>query len=241
MKRAVILTSVLMALLTAAYAAYQHRYRILLAADIIAGGDTQRFRANMRVFLQRQWQQAPEKVTVLIGASHIQSLRVPAEFGEVINLGLGGETVADVYQRLADYKGLSRAGRIIWSLGANDALAARTEQQFSRDVAAAFAQLPKDVALDVGEIPPPATQLPQAAVVLARIKQYNMVYRRICASGQCRFIPLPSGLKMADGSLAKVADSGDHLHLSTTANLLWIRTLLEPSVAKQVVPIAEQQ
>jgi lysophospholipase L1-like esterase len=205
-----------------------NRHRVRLAADILSGHDMQQFRPNMRAFLARHWQQAPADVVVLLGASHIQSLYIPS--GNMVNLGIGGETVRDVTNRLQDYPGLERARYIVLCIGSNDVLRQRSKDQFSTDFKNLLSKLPKSVPLRIAALPPVARGVTNYDIVMRKISEFNAILKSHCTPGRCTYLNFPDSLIADDGSLNVVADSGDHIHLSTAGNQRWIETLLAPTL-----------
>ncbi len=203
-----------------------HRHRVALAVDILLGGDMQRFRPHMRGFLASEWQQVRPGVTLLIGASHIQSLHVPSDYGDTINLGIGGETVDDVIERLPDYGNLARAASIILCIGTNDALKKRTDGEFAQDLEQLLRKLPPSVPIRLAALPPVARQLPNYDNIMPRIARFNHILKVNCTRSNCFYVPFPAEMIDSDDSLKEVADRGDHLHLSAIANELWVKSLL---------------
>jgi lysophospholipase L1-like esterase len=201
-----------------------NRYRVSLAADIIFGRDIAEFRPHMRGFLARHWQQAPDKSIVLIGDSHLQSLYIA--HSNVVNLSIGGETVADVTERLQDYPDLSRAGYILLCIGSNDALRLKTKDQFSADITTLLNTLPNSVPLRIAAIPPLARGMKNFDTRMRKIRDFNRTLMINCRSSRCTFVGFPDSLVMADGSLVDTAHGGDHLHLSATASQQWLQSLL---------------
>jgi lysophospholipase L1-like esterase len=207
--------------------AYGMRHRLSLAADVVLGKDVQPFRGNMRVFLSRHWQQADAGVTILLGDSHIQSLHHKTSEPDIINLGIGGETVAGLSQRLNDYPDMQRAKMIILSIGANDAFAKRSTAAFEADFETLLLRLPPSVPLRLTEIPPVAKGFASFNDNMQRIAALNHVIKVKCAVRPCNFVLFPEELKNSDGSLKAMADSGDHVHLSAAANQIWLKVLLK--------------
>jgi lysophospholipase L1-like esterase len=211
--------------LCAAYL-YFERHRVALAADILFGGDIQRFKPNMRQFLMRQWAQTENGVTVLIGDSHIQALHFPGTTGDLINLGIGGERVLDIVSRIDDYQNLSRAQSITICIGANDALAGHSEQQFQHDVKLLLYKLPVSVPLQIAAIPPIGSKRNNSEELNIKIGHFNRILKINCPQDRCLYIPFPQQMIDKRRYLVSAADSGDHLHLSSSANRIWAKLLL---------------
>jgi lysophospholipase L1-like esterase len=209
---------------------YSKRYRVALAADILFDADIQRFNPNMRQFLTRQWEQTENGVTVLIGDSHIQSLHFTEHTNDIINLGIGGERVLDIASRLDDYRNLSRAQSVTICVGANDALADRSEQQFQHDVMLLLRKLPSSMLLKIAAIPPVGSKLNDSEKLIKKIDEFNRILRVNCANDLCLYIPFPQEMIDNRGYLISEADSGDHLHLSAFANRIWTKSLVPQSV-----------
>jgi lysophospholipase L1-like esterase len=213
---------------------YFERHRAAIAADILFGGDIQRFNANMRHFLVRQWEQTENGVAVLIGDSHIQSLHVSVTTGDLINLGIGGERVLDIVSRIGDYQNLAHAYSITICVGANDALAGHSEQQFEHDVKLLLRELPMSVPLQVAAIPPIEIKLKNSEQLVKKIDHFNRILQVNCANDRCLYIPFPPEMIDKHGYLKSEADSGDHLHLSAFANRIWANSLLPKDVRAKI-------
>jgi lysophospholipase L1-like esterase len=210
--------------------AYVYRHRVVQAAYVLAGKDSGQFKATMRFFHARQWQQASAGSTVLIGDSHIQSLYIAS--GHLINLGTGGDTVVDLTARLSDYRNLHKSSQIILCIGANDALRGRSDGQFQRDTAKLFEALPAAVPLRLAAIPPVGLKIDDFETISARILRFNDILKVNCKAPRCIFLRFPDTLETENGSLSLQSDSGDHLHLSAAANKIWMEMMMASNLQR---------
>jgi lysophospholipase L1-like esterase len=208
---------------------YVYRHRVALALEILSGDTNRQFQKNMRGFLARQWQLSPLGSTVFLGDSHIQSLHVGSD--RVINLGIGGETVADIIARLPDYTGLGEAERIIVCIGANDVLRNRSDKAFEQSVIELLGMLPDHVSLRLAAIPPLASKFKNATLLNSRITRFNHILEMHCKAANCTYIRFPPSLVGSGGALKEEFHSGDHLHLSVAANRIWLADL-NPAIAQ---------
>lgn len=77
---------------------------------------------SLHHFYLKQVSQAKAPIQVIIGDSHVQSMNVSNISPSLINLGIGGDTLKGVAERLSDYQKEHTLEQIILLAGANDLL-----------------------------------------------------------------------------------------------------------------------
>ena len=136
---------------------------------------------------------------ILIGDSITEASTLPrALCGQpIVNAGLNGaSTASDLGTWLIDALHGKRAAAIVVSLGTNDALTARSMQEFETSYTALLAQLSKVTDhLAVLAIPAIEVQgwvtIERQAEAMARINAFNAVLPALAGKGGATFIALP--------------------------------------------------
>jgi lysophospholipase L1-like esterase len=238
MSRRILLASILSGLICAASASYVFISRPWLAMQQHtrwfemrgAGG----YQKNRRAMTARMASQALPGRVWFIGHSHIESLDVAQIDSRALGLGIGGETMTFMQQRLGDYDTLGAATAIVIAPGGNDVADATPAQMVSRAEALMLA-LPQNVPV-VWSLILPADEKLQSSMTRAKISAANMAWKNICAMrARCSVSDATSALADSQGQLRADYHIGDGEHLNTAGNAVWA-TILKQDLAQLLQP-----
>lgn len=179
---------------------------------------------QLHAIYQRKDLQHTGRAVLLLGDSHMHAMCEGCLDRRALNFGIGGDTVAGLRRRLADYPSIRDASNIaVVEVGANDLLWERTE-----NLAGQFSQLLDE--LDrVGYIFVygvfPVARISGKSSDNTRIAAFNVTIEQICkAHKNCTFVELRS-LYSADGNLKEDLHIGDGIHLNASGYQAWIKDL----------------
>ncbi|HEY3699043.1 MAG TPA: GDSL-type esterase/lipase family protein [Spongiibacteraceae bacterium] len=179
---------------------------------------------QLHAIYQRKDLQHTDRTVLLLGDSHVHALCEGCLDRRALNFGIGGDTVAGLRRRLADYPSIQDASNIaVVEIGANDLLWERTE-----DLAGQFSQLLDE--LDrVGYIFVygvfPVAKTSGKSADNARIAAFNVALEQVCKTHKnCTFAELRS-LYSEDGNLKEELHIGDGIHLNASGYQAWIKDL----------------
>lgn len=153
---------------------------------------------------------------LFLGSSSIQGLAVGDVAERAVNLGVGGETIALLAERLPHYLSLAAARGAVLAIGYNDLGGSEPEAALER-YAALLAALPSDLPLLLSGVQPgllsPARE---------RGARFNAGLAALCARRpRCSFVDLASALGGGEHYEA------DGIHLSPTGYAAWKRMLAQ--------------
>jgi lysophospholipase L1-like esterase len=163
---------------------------------------------------------------ILVGDSIAEASTLPRALcgHPIVNAGLNGaSTASDLGTWLIDALDGRRAAAIVVSLGTNDALTARTTQQFETSYTALLAQLAKVTArLAVLAIPAIDVQgrvtTEMQAEAMSRINDFNAVLPALAGNSGATFIALPPMSK---------PHTIDGVHLDAAGYAAWDEAILQ--------------
>jgi len=167
----------------------------------------------------------PPGSIIFIGASHVQSLNVGGIANKAVNYGIGGDTIADIMQRLPVYRSLTYAGAIVLSAGFND-LRYHARPEIVADYKRLLAALPDGVPLIMSAIMPIDEKAPEFRHWPGRtnknIVRLNQSMTDLCAARpKCQFADAHPMLVDRNGRLAAEFHVPDGVHLSAAGYRIW--------------------
>ena len=165
---------------------------------------------------------------VLVGDSLVQGMPVGALSSLSVDYGIGGDTTADVLERVPRYGSLGRARAVLIHVGTND-MRRSTDRRMLRRYAAVLDALPAGLpAFCSAVLPVDQTLRPLwPGRSASRIRAYNAKLRSLCTERGARFVSAWDVLADPSGSLRSVHHVGDGLHLNAAGNAVWIERLRE--------------
>lgn len=174
------------------------------------------FAARLHAYYQAVDSSAAPGRVVLVGDSHFQRMDASLIGAPALNFGVGGARIAEIANRMRDYRSLAAARAVfVWG-GVNDLLANRTPDQAAADMAALLEAVPAAAPVFLVSVPPAGAALSPA--LARRVAELNARYLAICESGDaCLYVDIHHRLAAPDGTLAAAFDAGDHLHLNGAA------------------------
>lgn len=163
---------------------------------------------------------------ILVGDSIVEASTLPRTLcgHPIVNAGLNGaSTASDLGTWLIEALDGRRAAAIVVSLGTNDALTARSRQQFETSYTALLGELSKVTAhLAILAIPAIDVQgrvtAEMQAEAMSRIKDFNAVLPALAGKGGASFIALPP---MPDPHTI------DGVHLNAAGYAAWDEAILQ--------------
>ena len=168
---------------------------------------------------------------LFIGASHMQSLDVSSIAERAVNYGIGGDTIADVMERLPVYRSLRTARAVVLEVGYNDLRfhsVPRVESDYQSLLAALPAYLPVVVSavLPIDETAPAFLRWPGRNN--DNIARLNKALARFCsARPPCAFADAGPQLRDRAGRLAAIYRQADGVHLSPAGYRFWSMALAD--------------
>lgn len=157
----------------------------------------------------------PPGAVVFLGASSIQGLNAAAIHSCTASFGIGGETAAQLVERVGDYRSIERAAAVVVMTGLNDVLSgdgAAVGGHISRLLAA----LPVDTPVIMSS----TVRLPPGDRASA-VENANTAMRAACAARPgCRFVDLHGAMSDPVPLIA-----ADGIHLNSLGYRLWANLL----------------
>lgn len=199
-----------------AWVAYIAALHLLLIAALVVAlrgaPDPDGFRRQMLGHLARLDRNIGDGAALFLGSSSIQGLHAAEVTANAANLGLGGEQIHELHQRIAGYTSLARARLAVLATGYND-LRTRPPDAALAAYRALLADLPAGLPLIVnGAQPGAANALPAAT------DAFNTGLRALCAQRPaCAYVDL--------GALVGRAYEADGVHLNADAYAAWKQAL----------------
>ncbi len=169
------------------------------------------------------------------GDSIIHMLDTARVTPRALNLGIGEDTIAGVYQRVAGRPALASAAGVVIAAGTNDLLY-RTPEAAGQIYAALLARLPPSLPVVASAVlPVDEAARPQLAGRNAVIRRLNTAIAHACAQHPgCLFADAGPRLATQAGSLAPEHHRGDGLHLNASGYRHLIDTL--SAAVRQHIP-----
>lgn len=198
-------------------------------APLVAERRDELWQHRLRAHDRRLDASAPAGATILLGDSNVQGLNGSRVGACTVNLGIGGETSAQLAVRVGDYASLERAAVIVVLTGLNDVLRGR-----AADLAASLrrllAALPPGTPLLLTSLPRLAPASPAGRAHGDAVARANEIIATLCrARPGCRLVDLhhamtaPAALMEADG-----------IHLNPAGQALWVGLLRQELAAAGV-------
>jgi lysophospholipase L1-like esterase len=183
----------------------------------------------------------PDQAVLFLGDSITQGLAVTAVSPNSVNLGIGGDNVAGVADRVPRHTALARASTVVLAVGIND-LPWRDDATILADYARALDAMPKGPRVIVSAVlpvasPTPAIKLPEAE---ARIAAFNQKLQDLAKSRGALFIDAGPKLTGTPGRLRDDYHLGDGLHLSPAGYQIWIKALRDAVAADSTDKISQK-
>lgn len=139
---------------------------------------------SLHHFYLKQLQQAETDTILIIGDSHVQSLLAQRIHSRAINLGIGGDTIQGVTNRLQDYHNIAPDSMAVVLVGTNNLL--------TESIADSIGRLPRLARLleaFPGVFWVGAPHASSARISAAKIAQFNESVEKTCVSmSHCRYI-----------------------------------------------------
>jgi lysophospholipase L1-like esterase len=160
------------------------------------------------------------------GDSIIHAMDTARITPRALNLGIGEDTVAGVWQRVTEHPTLPTAAGVVIAVGTND-VQYRTPEAAGQFYAALLARLPPALPVVASAVlPVDETARPQLVGRNAAIQRLNALIARACTlHPACLFADAGPRLTDAAGNLAREHHRGDGLHLSPRGYHHLIETL----------------
>ncbi len=189
---------------------------------------------NSVAFHERALGHAADGFVAVLGDSHVQGLAVSRLGGNVVNLGIGGDTTEGVRARIGRYPDLRRAGLVVLAVGLNDLRHAQPEE-----VADSYGALLTDLLQAVpgrlilcSAVLPVSGEAAGRSNYAPRIRALNLAIEEQCQrDSRAHFISAFDRLSDERGELRSEFDLGDGVHLSTAGYEEWLVSLI-PAVRK---------
>lgn len=169
----------------------------------------------------------PDNAVLFIGDSSIQGLCVTEIADHAINYGIGGDTTEDLLSRLPEYESLTRARAVVFSIGDNDLLKGRTEEEIIGSYRRILVQMPKKVSVFFCSLTP-GSENPKHELMNRDVESLNREIKQLSSSrAACHFVDLASCVSNERGFLlAEYADT-DGVHLNGRGYRVCIEKLNE--------------
>lgn len=178
-----------------------------------------------RTVLERLDKNIPDGSVIFIGDSLTESLAVSAVTNQAFDLGIAGDFIEGVTQRLPDYHSLAKARTIVLLIGTNNAAFQINDQRLEEDLRELANRLPTTSQLLWYAVPPVDHQIDKNRPA-ERIQQINLKIKELCASrSNCRFIDLTESLADESGNLKPDYHVGNGFHFNERGYEIWIQNL----------------
>lgn len=155
-----------------------------------------------------------DKSVVFIGSSSIQGMDVSKVSPNGINLGIGGENIMGLYQRLVDYPKLNRAATIVIAAGMND-ICHNSEEEIKSKYNALLTRInSKNVIISSIQ---PSRRDDLCPEVKSKIKTFNHFLESTCGTTPgCKYVNLAKTIRN-DRDYYEI----DGLHLNEKGYKAW--------------------
>jgi lysophospholipase L1-like esterase len=161
-----------------------------------------------------------------IGHSQIEALDAAQVDERALNLGIGGDIIAHMIRRMADYGSLGDAGAVIFGIGIND-LNDVTPQEMKKRAQAVIAMVPVNVPI-VWSLALPADDQIWKSLRREKIVALNAAWKDLCSGrAKCVLSSAEHLLADKDGRLKPENHIGDGLHLSPQGYGIWRAVLTD--------------
>lgn len=205
--------NVVLRLLFATFCLALFTSQIFLNPAIATTHNHSSFYISMTTYHNRMMDAVPSGFVAFIGNSHLQSMPVNFIVPEAVNLGIGGDTVQGVTDRLKGNSKLVTAKAIVLDVGINNLANGYTPTALQTPTKDMLAVFPASVPLIWLEVPP-VDEKKYAYVKNTDIKLYNEFIKKLCSARKnCTYSAFPSVLKDGNG-LSPSYHIGDGLHLN---------------------------
>lgn len=186
------------------------------------------FYTSMTTYHTRMMDALPDGIVAFIGDSHFQAMPVNFIVPNAINLGIGGDTVQGVIDRLPNYTKLASAKAIVLDIGVNNLSNGDTTETLKGPTQKMLKALPDKPLLWLAV--PPIDESKFNATTNEEITVYNTYIKSLCAArSHCHFSEFPPTL-VKNGGLTSECHIGDGLHMNGKGYNIWqakIKTDLE--------------
>jgi lysophospholipase L1-like esterase len=186
------------------------------------------YQRTKRIILADSAQQAGAGRVLVIGHSQVERMDVSLLDPRALNLGIEGDSMDGVLERLPDYPNIKTATALIFIIGINDTPIA-TPDQMKNKAQAILARIPENVPVVWSLILP--TNARRTSIFSGdKIIAVNAVWENICmARAHCIVSDATSLLAEGSGQLRTAYDLGDGIHLSA-AGYAVLRQVLRESL-----------
>ena len=173
----------------------------------------------------RRMRNADEKSVIFLGSSSIQALDVSKVAERAINLGIGGEKLAGLKARLANYPKANLANIVVLAAGFNDLCGTPLKQRemIFNEIIGFF----DETKLVISSMQP-APSKKKCIDLQSQISEYNAFLKDVCRQHvRCEFVDLERAL----GSNTTHFFEADNIHLNPIGYRVWEREL-EKAISK---------
>ena len=167
----------------------------------------------------------PEGATIFLGDSITMFLATSALAAYSVNYGIGWQRTDQLLDSMDLYHSLTRATRVVITIGTNDLLQHRSEGIESR-YRAILAKIPGRPSIIMSSIPPLGNDLVNGRdITVDDVQRVIANTRAACEADQrCRFVNVYEAL-IVDGFPAPGVLMADGIHLNTHGYARWIETM----------------
>ena len=175
------------------------------------------FRRGMVAHLARLDANIPDGAALFLGSSSIQGLAVADVAANAANLGIGGETIPELKQRMSGYTSLPRARLVVLAIGYND-LCCQPPDRALAAYPALLARIPASTPLVISGVQEGAENPSPAAT-----RTFNAGLRALCAArAPCAFVDIAA---LLDTPARRDRYAADGVHLSAAGYAAWKQAL----------------
>lgn len=189
------------------------------------------FHKQMLAFCQRRDQNTPKGSVVFLGDSHIQGLCTCVIACPSVNLGIGGETVSDLSNRISSYSSLPESRAVVIASGVNDLMQGANPNQVVSRLLKLLENLPKKVPVFLNLLFKVDESASLSLAGLNRkIASTNILIKkkiRVLKRNTHIFVLDPNQALESPDGLPKKFHCGDGIHLNAKGYRAWTKILKE--------------
>lgn len=189
-------------------------------------GFAERIYRNQRTMLDRADWTIPPGSVLMFGDSITEGLCTEAVGPDVVNLGIGTDTIMGVAERIDDIESLATCRAVIIAVGTVDLGLGCDPEQFKARMMRLIQLVEERTTgpIVLCAVLPVGVQSSNSARRNAHLSVVNPWMKEFCAQGPRRtFVPVPEAF--GDGPLPDWAHIGDGTHLSAAGYREWVKVL----------------
>lgn len=170
---------------------------------------------HMSSYLSSVDHQVAKGATLFLGDSHIQSFCIPCFFPGGVNFGIGHDTTVGLLHRVAGYRSVNKAERLVMLIGTND-MRRRSSREIIDNTADILSLINPQTSIYWISIPPVDEQVSSRhGLKNDKINEVNVSIAALCGQHpNCTFVDVTPALSGNTGQLKRTLHRGDGLHLN---------------------------